>query len=230
MYRYDVELGLVLQFTIPGKPVQTRESTQLLISSMRAIGIWKRHSHPKGMLGKHHTPELRLKQSERAKKMWKDPKSKFNSEERAQKLSDARKEWMSSHKVSNPYSRAKRGKRSDLGNTFFKSRWEANFARYLEFLKKSGNIYSWEYEPQRFEFEAIKRGTRSYLPDFGVCDKEGEVRYFYEVKGWMDDKSRVRLNRMRIYFPETKIILIAQKEYKEIEKTIGPLIPLWEKA
>jgi hypothetical protein len=128
----------------------------------------------------------------------------------------------------NPYSRAKRGIREDVGPYFFRSRWEANFARYLCFLQAMGNIHKWEYESQRFDFENIKRGTRSYLPDFKVWDTPEGSPYFYEIKGWMDAKSKTRLKRMKLYFPEVKVVVIGSKEYREISKKIAPLIKAWE--
>ncbi len=58
------------------------------------------------------------------------------------------------------------GRAPDLGDTYFRSRWERNWARYLNFLVQHGEITGWEYEPKTFWFHKIKRGTRSYKPDF----------------------------------------------------------------
>ena len=40
----------------------------------------------------------------------------------------------------------------EVGNQrcFFRSRWEANYARYLEWLCSIGQIAKWEHEPQTF--------------------------------------------------------------------------------
>lgn len=43
--------------------------------------------------------------------------------------------------------RSKGGIRPDLGR-YFRSAWEANIARYLNFLQKHGEIESWEYESE----------------------------------------------------------------------------------
>src|SRR5687768_3513242 len=83
---------------------------------------------------------------------------------------------------------------------YFRSRWEANYARYLEWLKTNGEIVSWTHEPKTFWFEKIKRGTRSYLPDFCVIEKNGKEVY-YEVKGYMDSKSKTKIKRMAKYYP-----------------------------
>ena len=52
------------------------------------------------------------------------------------------------------------GIRKDLG-IYVRSSWEANYARYLNFLKKSGAILRWEFEPTEFEFTKINAGPGS---------------------------------------------------------------------
>lgn len=125
------------------------------------------------------------------------------------------------------YSTARRGYRDDLGDTFFRSRWEANYARYLNFLIEQGKIAKWEFEPETFWFEAIRRGVRSYTPDFRITGNDGAV-WFEEVKGWMDKKSATKLKRMKKYHPSVVILVIDEKAYKEIERKIGAAIKNWE--
>jgi len=110
---------------------------------------------------------------------------------------------------------------------YFRSRWEANYARYLEWLRKKDEIISWEHEPQTFWFLEIKRGMRSYLPDFKVIEKNG-TEAFHEVKGWMDQASRTKLNRMAKYYPHIRVILIDSASYKSIAKLMSRIIPDWE--
>lgn len=228
--RYARQLGL----TNRNRPkpylekLKTLKPKQRTIPGFQSAGLWQTNIHPKGMLGKTHSPEYRKAISERMKAQWADPNSILNSELFKLNRSDSMTFRRANNPPTNPYSRAKRGRRSDLGGKFFKSRWEANFARYLNFLKASGNILSWEYEPIRFDFEKIKRGTRSYLPDFAVMDKVDSEPYFYEVKGWMDKKSATRLKRMGLYHPKVRLIIIGAKEYKEIEIKLGKVIPNWE--
>ena len=124
--------------------------------------------------------------------------------------------------------KSKSGRRKDLNNQFFRSSWEANFARYLNFLKKTKNIYKWEYEPDTFWFEGIKRGTRSYLPDFKVWDRKNSEPYYYEIKGWMDKKSATQLKRMAKYYPAVKIVLIEKLQYDSIRRQLGRAILQWE--
>lgn len=122
----------------------------------------------------------------------------------------------------------KAGKRADVNDTFFRSMWEANYARYLNWLVSIGEIHSWEYEPETFEFDKIKRGTRFYTPDFKITEKDGAIIY-HEVKGWMDRKSKTKLNRMAKYYPEIKIIVIGADAYYALAKDVSGFIPHWEK-
>lgn len=110
---------------------------------------------------------------------------------------------------------------------YFRSRWEANYARYLEWLKLRGEILEWEHEPETFWFEAIRRGTRSYLPDFRVTERNGRKDY-HEVKGYMDAKSVVKIKRMKKYYPHVRMIVIDGKAYKAIAKTMKPILRGWE--
>lgn len=190
--------------------------------SRRAKKWIKENGHPRGMLGKTHTPEVRDAVSKRSKAMWADENSKVNSaahrQERSDRQSKNMRERLSQSGGGNIYSRVK-SKTVDInGKVFFaRSAWEANVAAYLEFLVENGEIESWEHEPETFWFEEIRRGTRSYLPDFKVTEKNGEHKYI-EVKGYMDAKSKTKLKRMAKYYPHIKIEVIGAKEYKAIEK------------
>jgi len=86
---------------------------------------------------------------------------------------------------------------------FFRSKWEVNYALYLDFLVKQNEIKRWEYEKDVFIFEKINFGTRSYRPDFKVTNNNGSVEY-HEIKGWMTPKSKTQLKRMTKYYPEIK--------------------------
>jgi predicted nuclease of restriction endonuclease-like RecB superfamily len=119
----------------------------------------------------------------------------------------------------NNYNRVKRGFIEIGGKKFFaRSSWEANIAAYLEFLKTNLEIKEWQHEPETFWFEKIKRGVRSYLPDFKIT-KNDETIYFLEVKGWMDDKSKTKIKRMALYYPNVTLDIIDQKRYKDIKRS-----------
>lgn len=232
------ELGI----TVPGRtrmaPIEIRRPAAQLAAAKPATKRKKRLAtlkqfqetgHPRGMLGKTHTPEVRRRISEAQRKRWADPNADVHTPEYRQKMSDAsmanaiQRLRRGNAKVA--WSRAKSGTRPDLG-IYVRSRWEANYARYLKWLASRGEIASWEYEPETFIFEAIKRGTRSYTPDFKVTENDGRVIY-HEVKGWMDPKSVTKLKRMAQYYPDVKILVISQPEYQAIARW-RRLIPDWE--
>jgi hypothetical protein len=111
---------------------------------------------------------------------------------------------------------SKSGKRVDLGGQYFRSRWEANYARYLNFLKEHGEpILKWEFEPETFEFHKIKKGTRFYTPDFKVTYTDGHIEY-HEVKGWDYPKGKTARKRFLKYYPKLTLVLIDKEFFKAI--------------
>jgi len=112
------------------------------------------------------------------------------------------------------------------GEMFFRSKWEANYALYLDFLVKQGEIKNWMYEEDTFMFERIKLGTRSYTPDFKIFNNDETVEY-HEVKGYMDQRSKTKLKRMYIYYPEIVIILVDRSFYSEIVKKFKGIIEFY---
>ena len=128
---------------------------------------------------------------------------------------------------------------SELGSKmlriFFRSKMEANVARYLEALRTSRiylegrSVANWLYEPCRFGFPN-PRGVREYVPDFLVL-YNGRPFEFVEVKGYMDKASRTKLNRFAKNFPDlhtNHFRLIDESNYKAIARKLGPSIPGWE--
>lgn len=121
----------------------------------------------------------------------------------------------------------KAGKSEDLGDIYFRSRWERNYARYLNFLINKKQIKKWEYEVDVFWFENIKRGVVSYKPDFKIHNNDGFIEY-HEIKGWMDKKSITKIKRMAKYYPDIKLYIIDKNIYKEIKNKLSRLIEHWE--
>jgi hypothetical protein len=80
-------------------------------------------------------------------------------------------------------------------------------------MKEHGIIKDWEYEPQTFWFYKIKRGVRSYKPDFKVIENNG-FQYWAEVKGYMDSKSITKIKRFRKYYPKEPLVVIDHKWFK----------------
>lgn len=182
--------------------------------------------HNRGMLGKHHSDRtkkiLSIKSKESAKNRSEEERSSsimkgLKTREKNGTLNPMRDKtsWKAGWREIGGYKK------------YYRSRWEANYARYLQWLKELGEIKDWLHEPDTFWFEGIMRGVRSYLPDFKITENGGGILY-HEVKGWMDDKSKTKIKRMKKYHPRVRLIVIATKEYMELEKKVGAVISGWE--
>jgi len=124
------------------------------------------------------------------------------------------------------YKRGQGGKRADLDNAYYRSAWEANYARYLNWLKAQGIVKLWGYELLRFTFDKETRGCRDYTPDFRVIWADGRDEW-HEVKGWMDAVSKSKLKKMGTYYPAETVVIIGPAEYRDIAKQFSGL-PGWE--
>lgn len=199
------------------KSRQERSAYQSRVSKERIA----RNGHPRGMAGKRHSAAS-------AEAISRSNKARWAARPEAEKIEIGTK-------IAKALAGAPQVKRGswkagwrEIGGRrcFFRSKWEANYARYLEWLKARGEILEWEYEPRTFWFEAIKRGVRSYKPDFLVTEKNGQQAW-HEVKGWMDARSKTCLKRMAKYYPSERIILIQEKQYRAIISTVARLVD-WE--
>ena len=117
--------------------------------------------------------------------------------------------------------RAIGGKRS-----YYRSAWEANYARFLSFMLERGLIKGWEHEPKTYWFEGIKRGVCSYLPDFSVIKLDGS-QYVVEVKGFMDSRSATKIKRFKKYYPEIPLLVITKQWFAK-NLILKKLIKSWE--
>jgi len=185
-----------------------------------------KNGHPKGMKGKKHTPETLEKLSKALRDSW---NSKTLEEQSAKTMKMLKtKEKRGNLVMERGKTTWKSGWREIGGvKKYYRSRWEANYARYLQWLLEKGEIQKWDHEPETFWFEKIKRGCRSYLPDFKVTENNGDI-VWYEVKGWMDARSKTKLKRMAKYHPDINLQLIQKKEYREIERKLSSMILGWE--
>lgn len=183
--------------------------------------------HPRGMAGKRHTQETVERLVESSKATW----ARMTPEEREIQNQKAVEGIKSKGGYSAPNVQRgtwKAGWREIGGQrNYFRSRWEANYARYLQWLKDRGEISDWKYEPETFWFDAIRRGVRSYKPDFRVWENDGSSK-LHEVKGWMDSRSKTTLSRMAKYHPSEQILLIDGRQYRTIRIKVMRLIPEWE--
>jgi len=103
---------------------------------------------------------------------------------------------------------------------YFRSSWEYYYAIFLEKLK---------HEPLVFWFHDIKRGVRSYLPDFCILHLNGTEEWV-ETKGLMDSKSQTKMKRMAKYYPQIKIRLVGSDWFKINLKACKALEPMLAKA
>jgi hypothetical protein len=110
---------------------------------------------------------------------------------------------------------------------YFRSKWEANYGRYLQYQKEQGWIKHWEHEPKTFWFEGIKRGVMSYLPDFRILRPDGS-HYWVEVKGYMDSRSKTKIKRFKKYFPDEHLELVTCYFFRKNNKILKTLIEAWE--
>lgn len=112
------------------------------------------------------------------------------------------------------------------GSIYFRSKWEANYALYLDFLLSQKQIAKWEYENKTFVFDKVEFGVKRYLPDFEVTYKNGLVEY-HEIKGYMDSRSKTKIKRMKKYYPDVTLILIEKSNYKEILKKLNGIVKFY---
>jgi hypothetical protein len=209
------------------QPKYATKEERLKAQGLRVKKHFAEHGHPRGMLGKKHTQEVKDVIGQKAR-AW----SKNLSEDRRHEMTFKAMRTRAANGTMQNMNRSnaswKAGWREIGGiNKYYRSRWEANYARYLQWLKERGEIKDWLHEPVTFWFEGVKRGCVSYLPDFWVEENNGADAY-HEVKGWMDDRSATKLKRMAKYHPTVKLVLIQDKQYKEIERKLSALIPGWE--
>lgn len=209
---------------ITAKPISDERKKQISERTKKHISEC---GHPKGMLGKKHSEQFKKDQSVRSKKNY-----QAMTEEKKQGIILKMMKTKEANGTAVPTRIKQTWKASwrEIGGKrkYFRSRWEANFARLLEYRKLNGEILDWLHEPKTFWFDGVKRGTVSYLPDFLVTNTDGS-ELFFEVKGWMDDRSKTKLKRMAKYYPDVKLILVDSKEYKILEKEFSSVIDGWEK-
>lgn len=112
------------------------------------------------------------------------------------------------------------------GPVYFRSKWEAQYAQYLDWLIKAKEILDWKYEADTFFFDGIKMGTNCYKPDFKIFNNDKSIEY-HEIKGYMDAKSKTKLKRMKKYHPNVKVVLVERKQLDEIKRNLKGLIKFY---
>ena len=109
---------------------------------------------------------------------------------------------------------------------YLKSNWERRYCLYLSLMVKHKYVVDYQYEPETFWFQGIKRGTNNYKPDFRVEFPSGKVEY-YEVKGYETSKDRTKYNRMKKYHPNIILNVVDGKWFKENGSKLKSIIKEW---
>lgn len=194
--------------------------------SERAKRYIAENGHPRGALGMKHSEATKARLSE-ISATWNASQTKEQKRERILKSLKTR----AANGTTAPTrlnASWKAGWREIGGvRKYYRSKWEANYAHYLQWLKEKDQILDWKHEPETFWFEGIKRGCVSYLPDFWVKEVSGSEAY-HEVKGWMDARSVTKIKRMAKYHPKVRLIVIDSKAYAALKKSCQGLVPGWE--
>lgn len=141
-----------------------------------------------------------------------------------------KKDLQKPRRADTPYAHHHRGYRViDRKRICFANRMEANYYRYLLWLKKKKSIANFEFQPSPFDFRpfGVDQGIVTYRPDFLVLQFDGFC-YYVETKGHMNASSKTKLNRMRKYYPSITLEVVNYKKYKEIERDVGSIIEGWE--
>lgn len=194
---------------------------------IRAKKYITENGHPRGMLGKHQSERIRKIVSESTKKRWK-------SITKDKRIAFINKRIVSAceHKPKERYKVSWKCGFRNIGTKkiFFRSRWKYNYAVYLNYLKNNNKIKKWEHEPDSFLMYYEDGKATTYLPDFKVYNNDGSIEY-HEVKGWFDDRSIFKIGEFsKTYGNKTKLIVINEKKYKQIEKEFySCLQEHWEK-
>ncbi len=92
----------------------------------------------------------------------------------------------------------------------FRSKFEYNWALYLQFLKDRAKILYWEYEPKIFYFEGERRAPVQYTPDFALFDSLGHA-VWQECKGHHDGPTNTKLRLMAKHYPDEVMELVLMR-------------------
>jgi hypothetical protein len=109
--------------------------------------------------------------------------------------------------------------RPDL-NEYFRSRWEANYARYLRALGRQ-----YVYEPGQFVVTLPDGTQHAYRPDFLV-----DGTYYVEIKGYLrrglGEAAMIAAAQSQLPLP---LYLIRESQYRALEAAQADRIPHWER-
>jgi len=111
--------------------------------------------------------------------------------------------------------RGKAGIRKDISKIiYFYSRWEANFARLLNYLD-----IKWRYQPKTFDLI-----TQNYTPDFYLP----KYNTYVEIKNFLWKYSKIRDEKFRELYPKINLVLLLSEDYLKLQGEYSSLIKNWE--
>jgi len=108
----------------------------------------------------------------------------------------------------------------------FKSKQEYKWAQYLEYLKMSDEVDTWQYEPHTFEMKERYRKRRIYTPDFKVytVTRYAHIRYvqheWHEVKTTLRQKDVTRFRYFKADYPNERIVLVITSKPRTTKRIV----------
>ena len=97
----------------------------------------------------------------------------------------------------------------------------------MQYLKDNQKIKEWYYESEIFYFKESKNNCYAYKPDFKIINNDNSF-YFVEIKGWMDSASKKKIENMKIFYPEIKLVVVDLEEYNKFKKEWHFKLKEWE--
>jgi hypothetical protein len=94
--------------------------------------------------------------------------------------------------------------RRDGSRVWMRSTYEVRLARCLDARR-----IAWEYEPRRFTLADC-----TYLPDFYLP----AVNEYWEVKGWLDPRSRDKIEQFRRLYPDVTLKVLFEPDIIRLEQ------------
>lgn len=108
----------------------------------------------------------------------------------------------------------------------YHSRYEADWARYLDHLQQGGQIRAWVQNTTRFNLsEGVEYATKagvdtawSWTPDFLVWLSDGTCE-IHEVSGWRHNRKAVQLEQFAIDYPNIPVREVLKADLIAIQKS-----------
>jgi hypothetical protein len=202
-------------------------------------------SHP--LYGKQHSPETKAKMSASHKETWADPEYKAKMVElhkeiqsdpdlRVKKSESMKEYWESDPDRKKEMSAKMSGENNPMYDIHLTGEQNPHYGKPMAHVH--GDYYThpdgttiwlrssyevrvadvltefripWEYEPIRFTLD----GTgMTYCPDFFLPEQE----IYLEVKGWMRDYDRIKLEKFFELYPNIKLRILYKSDILELEQ------------